>query len=80
MGAGLVTLVSGFLVWVTLLATIQAFEDKSTIYKTVVIKEWVLLALLPVSFLTLTIVCAHLFWAGLKAGAGNRSERADGPY
>lgn len=77
-GAALVTVVSAFLLWVTAIATIQAFEDNSTIYKTIVIKEWVLLALLPVSFAALTLVCARLFWLSLKPSDGEAPAR-DGP-
>lgn len=63
----LVAATAGILTWATLLATLQAFDEDSTLYKTIVIKEWVLLALMPVSFAALTLVGLRLLHASLRA-------------
>jgi len=65
--AAFMTLLSAFLVWMTTVATLHAYADGSTIYKNIVIKEWVLLSLMPVSFAALAIVCARLFWLALRS-------------
>ena len=74
-GSVLVTVVSALLVWVTLIATIQAWEENATIYKNIEIKEWVLLALMPISFAALTFVCLRLLYLGLTSVDGSEASR-----
>ena len=63
----LIAATSAILTWATVLATLQAFEEGSTLYKTIIIKEWVLLALMPVSFAALTLVSLRLLYLALRA-------------